>query len=466
MKIFNLMALFVAGAVLSGCKIVVSAEPPSSSQSKASSSDSGTGVSPTPTSTPSSTPTQPSASPSSSPAVSPTVSPTPPEQMGGCDPGSKQDGSEESPIQISDPDQFIEVFGKGEPGKAYILCSSLDFEGKDISSLPDFSGILDGNQQSIASLTINGPGLFRSLKEAKVMGLTLKGITVKPNRDGSAGILAGSGTDVDLLGNAIYDSNLVSGYKGALGSFLGHMANSSRPGTFQKNRVAKTLLRTRVKEQPIGGFIGILHAENKVMHVISNNSIQTTIDAVENTYCVGGMIGYASQGQIIENQVDTEFLSPGIYARAGGLLGCTQLGDGSTTIELRSNSVHFNELIGNWFGRVGGLIGAIETGNGSVKAVSNWIDGKVDAAHEETKGMLFGHLDQGSFGGDSNYWSLAGGDLKDYQSCFNDCNSIASGLQKDEAAMSGVPFPGGEWSDQNVWNFQKGAYPELLPVPK
>ncbi len=243
------------------------------------------------------------------------------------------------------------------------------------------------------------------------------------------------------------------------------MAKSSRPGTFQKNRVVKTLLRTRAKGQPIGGFIGALHAENSVMHVISNNSVQTTIDAVEDTYCVGGMIGYASQAQIIQNRVETEFLSLGIYARSGGLLGCTELGDGSTTIELRSNSVRFNAMIGNWFGRVGGLIGALES-DGSVKAVSNWIDGKVDAKHPNTKGVLFGHLDTGDFGGDSNFWSSAAGDLPDFQSCFGSCHSNASGLQKDEAAMSGVPFPGGEWSDQNVWDFQKGAYPELLPVPK
>ncbi len=381
-----------------------------------------------------------------------------------CNPATPGDGSSAAPIQIFSPDEFYSQLGSGLVGKEYILCADLDFGGATRSSITRFSGILRGGGHSLSNLNISGHGLFKILENATIDGLALQGFVVMPNSSYPAGVLAGLGTNVEVGRVGILDSRVNSSVDGPIGGLFGQISGCTRAVNLTYNHIQNVYLKTSRAGNPVAGFVGVFYQEY-FDHVLSNNSVEVTLDLNSRTYCVGGFVGYTSQGILRENSVSVRFSFPGDYERSGGFLGCTEMGQASSRVHIASNRIQFDTLYGNSFGRVGGIVGALES-QGSVELVSNWVDGRVDAAHSNTKGMLVGHFDSGSLFASDNYWNSSTGSLPAIQSPSGYTLPAGNTGVTATTASAGTPFSGGEWSNSSIWEFRAGAFPELVNTPR
>jgi hypothetical protein len=294
--------------------------------------------------------------------------------------------------------------------------------------------------------------------------VSISGFSISPDSAYPAGVLAGLGTNVEISRVNISNSRISSGYDGAIGGLIGQISSSTRPVNLVYNLIQGVNLRTSKPGNPVAGFVGVFYQEY-YDHVLSNNLVEVTLDLTQRTYCSGGFVGYTSQGILRENSVRVRFSYPGDYERAGGFLGCTEFGQASSVLQIASNRIEFDTLFGNSFGRVGGIVGALE-GTGSVDLISNWVDGRVDATHPETKGMLIGHYHSGNLRVSDNYWNADTCSLPAIQSSNGYTLPTSNTGVTVADAQVGTPFSGGEWGNPSVWNFTAGSLPDLANLPR
>ncbi len=191
-------------------------------------------------------------------------------------PSANGSGTAADPYLVSSADEWSRFVS----GSRYVkLAKDIDFGNREIPSISEFSGHLDGNGKTLSNAKINGVGLFDHLNAGEIKDLTLTNISIsgKGGANSSVGTLAGSsGAD---LKNVVITGSTVNGSTGnGVGGLVGYLFGGS---------IERCLVTANVSGgNYLGGMIGLISGTPKLDSCFTNG----TVDG-KNAKHVGGFFG-------------------------------------------------------------------------------------------------------------------------------------------------------------------------------
>ncbi len=369
-----------------------------------------------------------------------------------------------------------------------------------------FSGIFNGNNMTISSLTISraavsGVGLFGklspggkirnlNLEDVKITGMnqvgglagysggTISGFTV-------TGVVVGGqevGGVVGTLGEgATVENGLVKETVSAAGNYAGGLVGRMENSTVQ---ASIAIAQVSAAGNYAGGLVGGMGKGAMVKNSVATGDVSTA----ENY--AGGLVGEMGKGAAVKNSVATGDVSAaGFSANAGGLV--SRVGEGAIV----ENSVATGDVssTGNLTetesrAYAGGLTGWTEGGS-TVRF--SYATGQVESSW--TAGGLAGRVDAGSVINNTfatgtvkatqNRGGLVGlrqtrpGTLNDHNYCVSEPGNSGVGEQRELGQLTCPTTPGTvcggvsvapfeNW-DSNIWGFGNAQQlPQLVGLPR
>ena len=247
-------------------------------------------------------------------------------------------------------------------GKSVTLTKNIDLKNVEWTPIASYSGVLDGNGYAIQNLTGEN-GLFNELSGATIKNLTLENV------------------DIDATSN----------HTGALAGYI--VKSAGQQTVIDGVTVTGTV---NGGDYYVGGIIG---ADSNYDTVIKNCVNNATV--VANGQQVGGIVGYATRGTLIENCTNNAAVTGGSFV--GGILGFAagddEMPELSTTIKNCANAgvVTETNTTVTWAGGEGGIVGAIgrAAGDAATKMLSFYILDCTDSLGQKIYGkkhnVLGGH---------------------------------------------------------------------------
>ena len=319
-----------------------------------------------------------------------------------------------APISITSCAQ-LQLIGSGAPGyvssSTYVLngpsniidCSA-STSGGGFSPIQNFTGTLDGNNNTIFSLyenyaTSTNIGLFKDIESGgDVKDLTIASSTIIGQNN--VGVLAGESLNGNVQ-NVTVTGGSVTGMNS--GQFIGGLIGNNT-GTVSTSSATVAVEGVTY----IGGLIG----NNDTGAVSGSHASGNVTTSSDNSEAIGGLIGYNANGAPITDSYATGAVNAsGNYnSYIGGLIGYNE---GNITHSLATGSVTGNGINTR---ELGGLIG--ENGSGNVASTS--ASGTVTAIGDGSQylGGLVG-LSYGSFTNSYATGNVVGTTTSQYEGGFD-----------------------------------------------
>ena len=364
-------------------------------------------------------------------------------------------GTNSDPIQLSTISDF-DTCVRNYPSRAFKLTANVDFTSNQIATLPNFTGIFDGNSHQLSNWTSTGGGaLFNNLNEGSIVkSLTLANFTVTAGTGILANALQGGIVhDISLLNSSIVDS---SGTMGALFGF--EFAPTSSP-SYHGYVDHVTLNSVTVTSSTMGGWAwsgGVVAVITHTPFRISNVSVTGLTGYGGNSF--GGLLsanetgGWGGDPNISNVWIDhvsldsTSGITGGAFA--AGIVSVLGLGD------VVSNSYSLATVNCNDTGGAG-IIGTPQSsGNGDATYIVN----------SYFAGALTG---DGAIAGSSYYGgSVALVNTASLSTLSQPITGNATTVSNSNSALSDAQFktttsPVFSTWQSPPWTFANGSYPGL-----
>ncbi len=224
----------------------------------------------------------------------------------------------------------------------------------------NFTGELDGNDNTITNLYINRPGdgatgLFADIENgANIHDVSLTGVNIT------------GGSNVGVIVGNMYDSSNIS--------------NVTISGAVVGNN------------NDVGGLVGYYDAEQAETGTISN--ITSSVDVTDDNYYIGGLIGYVYESDNANLNISDLSLSGSVIAAGsydGGIIGYASVNN-SSELSITDSSVGLDGGTTNGSSQVGGAIGYadIESADASITLTNVTSNFTIDPAGTIPNGEIGG----------------------------------------------------------------------------
>ncbi|MCJ8275582.1 MAG: DUF11 domain-containing protein [Bdellovibrionales bacterium] len=318
--------------------------------------------------------------------------------------------SVDTAFEIANVDQMIDLSnnGSGDWDKEFILCAGLDFTGVTTfntiasSSSTPFSGMFNGNSQTISNYNNSGQSLFGFLQGATVKDLVVATSTHACTTD-YCGIIADQ------------------------------VIGSSDTTTFENITIQNSVAfsTSRKYAAPVVAFVN--DSSVSMTNVVNDSDITITTHAniAATDSFVGGIIGYANNAGLTFSTVNNtgDFTTDSGYI--GGVVGVAYLNK-SSNLNLVSNTGSFNSSQNTTsLDYMGGLFGRIKANSGS--GVVSFTNGS-SSGNITTAGVTAFNYVGGLF------VSFGGEDAADYINADSLC---VCGITIDNDSVATCSFTGG-----------------------
>lgn len=249
------------------------------------------------------------------------------------------DGTAENPYLIATVGDLQQI--KFNTSAHYRVVADINATGFDFVSIPDFSGSLDGNGKTVANLTVNGNGIFKSTNAGAVIkDITLVDATVALSGSSFtySGLLVGMAqttaiSNVRVLGLKVSSAD----FDDSFGSLVGRMTlNSSITGC----NVAGAVIN--LPEGSAGGIVGNVMTGSTVTACAFTGSITaasevggiaatiytdgTIADCHVNAdltavHTIGGIVATSGRAPVVRNHVEGTITATGANRWKGHCVG-------------------------------------------------------------------------------------------------------------------------------------------------
>ena len=334
-------------------------------------------------------------------------------------------GTSGNPYRIATCAQLEEM--QNDPAGHYVLVSNVDCHGTAFTAISStFTGVLDGQNRTIANLNISGSGLFSDTSGATIKNLTISSGTINDAND--VGSFA-SATHSTTLSNVHSEMTITGtdengGLVGLSNDNLS-ISSSSYSGTITSSVYS-------------GGLVGLIYDTGT--NLITNsffkgtfNLVGTTFPEPDPSFDNGGLVGLMYGGSITNSYSSgTINFDTGAYV-FGGLVGDTYNG-------VFNNDFAALTYSGSSPSSFGAAFGAFYTG-GSYSSTRSNIYYDQYLANSSGATLTCVGFDQGSGNCTAeNVGNASPGYFK---------NNISNG-----------PF--GTWDFDGIWQTNANAYPTLI----
>ena len=289
------------------------------------------------------------------------------------------DGALEHPYEIANL-RHLRNISKNSLSNFILTKNIILKPGEKFEPIEDFSGILDGQDQTIKGMSINRSqeqyvGLFRKLRGAEVKNLKLHDFKIVGKQ--YVGSLAGKAEGDTKIENVEVEYSKIQG-KSPSWTVTGGLVGWMRYGTIENSLFDGEV----VGRNNLGGFVGLL--ENGL---ITKSEFRGKIKGYS---FIGGLVGHMRNGEIHGNESKAEII--GLKDNIGGLIGQMDLGH-LTTSRTESPMIQGRNSIGGAIGLMNN--GTVDTisikgevqGNDKIGGVAGWLrNGNISRSETDMQG--------------------------------------------------------------------------------
>lgn len=183
------------------------------------------------------------------------------------------DGTAENPYKIASIGDLSQM--RLHPDAHFELAADIDGQLSPFTSIPSFTGSLDGKNHNISNLTLSGSGIFTKLEgEVKNLRITQANVV---NPESNFGIIASQASGASISNVLVYETDIISNAGGALGGLVGTLnqaASISASAMFE--------CEINAKNADVGGLVGKMNTNSSI-----SNSVFTGV--INGGNLVGGI---------------------------------------------------------------------------------------------------------------------------------------------------------------------------------
>ena len=400
-------------------------------------------------------------------------------------------GTIEEPYLISSASELGAIVYY-DPGAAYLLTDDIDLTGTTWSTdvvIPEFSGVLDGNDHTISNLLVvipdsNYVGLFGQLEagaqvknlgvvDAVMDGFSRVGILAGSNQGKVANCRTGGDvTGTNRVGGLLGDnsrgdvSDSCSAGKVSGEDFVGGLVGVNSGSVTDSNSTCEVN-----GSDYVGGLVGH-NSSGTIGACRAEGSVTAYADGKGSDQYVGGLVGQNIAATVTKScaagrvlAVDHDYVGGFVGDNTGEVTSCYSIGDvngvnyvggfvGDNDYGRVANSYSRGRVYGQY--GVGGFVGDNNSDGSTIDCYST--------------GMVNGSEDVGGFAGNNHWCDDNWIPPKCYHGTISGCfwdtdasgfDASAGGTGKTTAEMKDInAYQSANWDFRNVWRM-RSSYPEL-----